>query len=771
MGALAAVAREFQSSAPPRGGQISFQGGGDSWGIATGEYLEGWSDPQDYIPIIEEMRRSESTLAALETAVSLPLRSVKWWVEPSPDGGEDEAEEFWRQMTHMTISLDDFLRQSLLQIWFGYWPWEIVTEESDPGTLRKFSPIYPGTVERFLTDEDGGLQGIRQVGTNLSGDQFRFQTTDIGVERLLLFTYNQEAGNHAGFSASRRIYRDWKLLDRIYRILIIGLGRSWIGTPVMELAPNRDPEDKDAADTFGKEFQATEQQRVVVRQPDKFDILHGPHNDANIVPIVQHFSRLMLRSMQAQFLALGDQSGSRALSESHGKFFLMQEITLGKALAFTVERHAMEKWYQWNAPEAPRPTIKFGDIRALLEPKEVAEGFNRIYANPAMQARDVDEPFIRDTFDLPEIPEEQLQEMSGSVKPREYQGAISIEQVLDRPDANPDFEKFPIFQWDSGPRPDCPLCASLDGRYFRSDGPELSWMPAHINCDCRPLFLDAATVARTRLEAGSFGQPEEQELILKHGHFIQDPNRYAVLRNPAGPSGRPFDYSRTRARDEFGNPLQDPETGDPLFDSRLSWVEGLTDIPVEVEFDAARRRSVLIPEQDDTERQPNLSELAASLLALDRLPPPLRPGRVSFTATGAAVTFEGSAVGVGVESLKAAVRSTLLTDIAGLDATFAAEVSRRGALLAEHPESFLILREVLAPEQVSLEMVQHWDADPPLTPLGAESAFEDAKDWLAYSYLRRFEGKGGENIDLVPDLEVEGPKADFYREELERRLR
>jgi len=92
----------------------------------------------------------------------------------------------------------------------------------------------------------------------------------------------------------------------------------------------------------------------------------------------------------------------------------------------------------------------------------------------------------------------------------------------------------------------CPLCRSIHGMIVRKGTPEYErWrLPSHINC--RRIMADIH-----RDEVGPDGQPTRpdfvappQELIDKHGHFVNDPVKYAPLRVPARPTGRDFIFSK-----------------------------------------------------------------------------------------------------------------------------------------------------------------------------------------------------------------------------------
>jgi len=92
----------------------------------------------------------------------------------------------------------------------------------------------------------------------------------------------------------------------------------------------------------------------------------------------------------------------------------------------------------------------------------------------------------------------------------------------------------------------CPLCRAVHGLIVDKGTPAYArWrMPSHINC--RRIMVDIG-----RDEVGPDGEPTRPdfiepppELVDRHGHFVNDPEKYAALRVPARPGGRDFVFSK-----------------------------------------------------------------------------------------------------------------------------------------------------------------------------------------------------------------------------------
>jgi len=120
----------------------------------------------------------------------------------------------------------------------------------------------------------------------------------------------------------------------------------------------------------------------------------------------------------------------------------------------------------------------------------------------------------------------------------------------------------------------CPLCEALDGKVMDVDEAGTYQPPFHINCHC---ILSAVGDD----EVGAFDKldptdPMLKSLVEEHGHFITDPDKFAVLRVPSSPGSRDFVFRRRK----------NAQTGE--IESVIEWkrprypLEGLAEGTVEV---------------------------------------------------------------------------------------------------------------------------------------------------------------------------------------------
>jgi hypothetical protein len=107
---------------------------------------------------------------------------------------------------------------ALLNLTYGFMMFEQVygfDERDKRFHLRKLAPRMPGSISEIAVARDGGLEYIRQYPSGVSGGlgQSRvgllsgLQSPSIGVDRLVAYVNDQEAGNWFGTSYLRALFK------------------------------------------------------------------------------------------------------------------------------------------------------------------------------------------------------------------------------------------------------------------------------------------------------------------------------------------------------------------------------------------------------------------------------------------------------------------------------------------------------------------------------------------------------------------------------------
>jgi phage gp29-like protein len=400
--------------------ELGFGGSGIGYlltNLGADEYLPELSFPRS-IAVYTRMRRSDATVQALELAITLPIRATDWDVRPaSDDPTAKEATDlvYDNLFGGMTHTFDDFLRDALLALFYGFTIFEKVFEERDDYIVwRKFAPRHPQTIERFLFDETGGLAGVRQVGFDPQG---RFRQVDIPIEKLLVFIWRRELGNPYGVSVLRAAYKHWFLKDLAYKLQAIALERWAVGIPVGKVPAGTSEQDKQTFLQMLEAMRGHERAAMVLPEDYSVELIGaeaGQRANQAFVEAIQHHDTMIVKAVLAQFLNLGmGDVGSWALSRDHSQLFLMGLNSVAQWFADHINRYAIPQLCRLNFGEdfTDFPELTFADLRLVLQREVLAEAISKLVQTGILTPDRSLQEWVRDVFDLPPLPEEQPEEV------------------------------------------------------------------------------------------------------------------------------------------------------------------------------------------------------------------------------------------------------------------------------------------------------------------------------------------------------------------------
>lgn len=377
-------------------------------GIIAEEYLAALKTTSLRANVWERMR-ADAQVAALLSVIVLPLQASNFFVKPSeldPDQGraKDIADRFEQNLKTMTILWDDFIRQAFLSIAHGFSLFEIVYRSSSDGSRlfewEKFAPRAANTITSWDTDGHGELLGVeQQVWT--AGKHIK---TPIPVEKLLLFTYRQEGSNFEGRPILRDAYKHWFFKDMLYKTQGIGAERNGSGFPVLTMPRDVFDDEADVAEDLVRSIRVAEEAGLVIPDDYTFDF-QQPRAFA-YDKAIEHHNRMIALAGLTQFLTLGSaqETGSYALSRSHGQFFVMAVGGILRHFTDTMNHIAFRKLVDINWGTAvPVPEL-VGEM-IILDPVDVANVLVGLIGGDLLRVDDNTRKIIRERLQLP--PEEE----------------------------------------------------------------------------------------------------------------------------------------------------------------------------------------------------------------------------------------------------------------------------------------------------------------------------------------------------------------------------
>ena len=382
-----------------------------------------------------EMSRFDPVVGAGLFAIEMLARQVPWRVEPGGDSpqAEEQAEFVDGCREDMSHSWNDMLGEVLTFLAFG-WEWsEIVYKlregfkPDSPGMSSRFSDGRIGwrkivgraqeTRDKFVFDEDGGIVAMVQRDPNTSASY------TIPIEKSLLFRTTTAKGNPEGRSLLERSFSSWYFKKRIQEIEAIGIERDLAGFPVVWVPPQITASDASAADKA--RFTGFDQMVTRIRRdemagavmPLAYDpngnkvydltlLTSGGARQIDTDPVVKRYDQRIAATLLADFILLGTDSGSRALSQDKSELFTVAMNAVLDEVAEVFNRHAIPRLMAlngWATDECP--TLAHGGVEKV-DLDALGTFIERLArAGAPLFPDDALEDHLREAARLPAVPE------------------------------------------------------------------------------------------------------------------------------------------------------------------------------------------------------------------------------------------------------------------------------------------------------------------------------------------------------------------------------
>jgi hypothetical protein len=362
------------------------------------------------IDVYDRMRRSDAQVRGTLYAITLPIRQAKWFVEPASEKPIDIeiAERIEKNLfTEMIITWDDFLRQALGYLTFGFSVFEkvLAVTEDNKILLKKLAPRLQGTIYRWRINDNGQLTGIQQYVQK--GDNGRYEYIDIPVEKLALFINEQEGANFEGISVLRSAYKHWYIKDELYKIDAIGHDRWSSGIPVLGEPESANDGDRSRVATILSNLHSREKSYVHKPHGWEFEMFEKSGSNESIIKSISHHNEEIAKNVLAQFINLGTSgSGSRALGESFEELFMQSLNAVAGYVSDNMNRYVIRQLVDlnWNVTEYPRLKAS----RIMLNLNKWLDGLAKVGLGNAVTRDNEIENVLRDTLGFPELSEETI---------------------------------------------------------------------------------------------------------------------------------------------------------------------------------------------------------------------------------------------------------------------------------------------------------------------------------------------------------------------------
>lgn len=391
-----------------------------------------------------EMRENDSTIGAVMYAVEQILRDVDLKVQPSDpnnDASVKEADFLESVLEDMEHTLDDHISESLSFLSYGFAWFEVVYKRREGmGTqnpkkrskyndgrigIRKIASRAPWTVSRFDVDQKTGeILGMYQEGS------FGNQKHYIPSRKSLYYRTTSINNDPSGRPIIRNAYTSYEFLNNLQAIEAIAVERELAGIPVARVPAEYLSADATAGQkAFINELQTIlrdvkfNEQGYIVIPSDTYPGKEGEPTNTRMVdvelmssqgsrnididPIVRRYQHDIARSVLSEFLMLGSQGGSYALSKSKTDLFLRALESYIQTIVDVLNKQLVERLWELNGLNYDlMPTIVAGDVAPhdLRELGSYLRNLNGADINLASQPHIVDA--LLDNAELPNLDRE-----------------------------------------------------------------------------------------------------------------------------------------------------------------------------------------------------------------------------------------------------------------------------------------------------------------------------------------------------------------------------
>jgi hypothetical protein len=325
--------------------------------------------------IYDRMRKSDGTVRGTLRLAKTPVLAGQWSMKPASSSTKDKmiANFVWKNLTQwMTTSWPQLLTEALLMLDFGYYmfekvfaPGEQVTNDPDArGKIvwQKLAPRHPMDVREWFFDLAGGPLSVDMwtspaLTPGLQGGVYEGygHWINIPINKLLVFTFDKEAGNIEGISLLRSAYKHWYYKDNLYKIDAIQKERHGIGVPVIALPVGYSGDDLKTADALGRNLRTNDRAHVVLPPNWGLTFAELKGQPVDCIRSIEHHDTQLEKQILGQFL-----QPNMKTDEADQTLFLKATRFTADIVTDTINSYAVPQLVDmnWANSAYPQLTVK-----------------------------------------------------------------------------------------------------------------------------------------------------------------------------------------------------------------------------------------------------------------------------------------------------------------------------------------------------------------------------------------------------------------------------
>jgi hypothetical protein len=278
---------------------------------------------------------------------------------------------------------------------------------------RKFPIRSQETLNNWMMDLDGGIQGFRQIDP--TGGGFR----EIPIDKGLLFRTTVNKNNPEGRSLLRNCFRPWYYKRRIEEIEAIGIERDLAGLPVAKVPPEYLSSGATSAQQavlaeitqIVQNIKRNEQEGVIF--PKMYDennnemfslelLSSGGSRQFDTDKVISRYDQRISMSVLSDFILLGHEKvGSFALGSQKMDLWTMSVEAIAKSIAEVMNQYAIPRLLKLNGMNTElTPFLTYGEVSSV-DLGELGDYVTKLVGAGALMPDEKLEAYLREQASLP----------------------------------------------------------------------------------------------------------------------------------------------------------------------------------------------------------------------------------------------------------------------------------------------------------------------------------------------------------------------------------
>jgi len=367
------------------------------------------------------MLRDDATVRISVRAGKAPVLGADYFVDPFNNDPLNVAiAEFvdFNLFHGMTTSWTRLLEQILTMYEYGKSVFEPVWEmrewapkqtnsaanKKQYTMLRKLAYRPNSTIVSVNYDDNGGPIGVTHTAIDSKG---KSKAVQIPIEKLVVFTFDQQGGGLEGMPILRSAYKHWIYKDKLYLIDTIQKERHGMGVPRGIAQPGASPADIIAAHEMLANIRTNEKAYILAPANIPIDFVELKNQPVDVMKSIEHHDNMIMKNTMTAFLNQGVSveggGGSRAGGATQMDMFMKSMRHVAKTICEAMNLYLIPNLVAYNFDTDQFPQLKVRNVGEVKDLQMFAAALKNLRDANYISLDEATEDWVREQFDMPQF--------------------------------------------------------------------------------------------------------------------------------------------------------------------------------------------------------------------------------------------------------------------------------------------------------------------------------------------------------------------------------